>query len=119
MYSIVQVIYGTYVPHNSHIQSEIPRLLDEDGRECCPDGWMDDEEPFTTHYHGGSEYPPCWVGVTLCEFDEATDAIKVSDLRLTPTDEQRYQTQQLMDQLPQSIRDILPPVDVYFVFCSS
>lgn len=118
-YSIVKVIHGTYLPADDDIRDEVCRLMDEHTGEDWGEGWMDDESIFTYEYHGNASHAPIWVGVGLDTFDEAQDAMNINKLTLTPTEEQLAVASERLERLPQAVRNMLPPVGVYFVFCSS
>jgi len=65
-------------------------------------------------------WTPCWVGVELDQFDEARDSLNVrEELKLEPTEEQKAEFERLISQVPDPVRELLPPVGVHFVFCSS
>jgi len=109
-YCIVDVIYGIH--RNDAVNEAIRALDDEDDEDGEQFGF---ENLYTS---GGGQAGYC--GVKLCEFDEVTDyALKVGDLNLSPTAEQKAEAEKMIASLPESIRRVAPPADVYLVFGSS
>ncbi len=105
-YCIVNVIYG--VPLNKEAYDEFENL------------GIDTEEVCTLLYSGGAEVEPGFCGVELDEFDEATDmALQVSKLKMTPTPAQIKNAHAKIAKLPPTVRALLQPTDVYFIFSTS
>jgi hypothetical protein len=118
MYTIAEVIYG--VPLTEKVYNKI-----ED----------DFEEYFETSYSGSSKYPVGFVGVSLGSIDEcdasnridltngqiynSTDATKAKSFSIIPTDEQKAEVQNKIDQLPDEIKELLPPIGIYFLWSTS
>ena len=61
---------------------------------------------------------PGYCGVKLAELVEGAN-IRVSNLLFVPSDEQFAEAQARVDALPEAIRMVAPPVDVYVVWSTS
>lgn len=106
-YSMVSIVYGTY------IDDKVARAIDALG--------LDPEDcGFTELYDdGGYDHPIGFCGVELGEFDECQLALQVSSLNLLPTSAQGTEAQNALAQLDPSILKVVPKLDVYLVFHSS
>lgn len=103
MYSIQNVIVGTPVT------KEVIEALTSLGMNLRDAGY---EEV----YNGGDpSFSWGYCGVLLDEFDEATDFTQVSHLKLAPTREQMDKAKEMWEALPVTVKEIAPPLDVYFV----
>jgi hypothetical protein len=141
MYDIGNVILGTHLPWSKEdyikiamaYVAEDPTCLLDDG-ESADDvmaaaergelDWLDlfADDGWQQEYHGGGDSPVAWIGVKLGEFDvtdhisykriiEMIASAKADNLVASATN--RYMA------LPKSVRDLLPPLDVYIVWSSS
>ena len=109
MYSITSVVYG--IPVNSALSRYLLENYDDPEYEI--DG-------FTELYHGGIAGRMCgFIGAELSTWDETEDLVRVSGLRMQPTDEERQKVDNMIAALPQGLRDVAADPDVYLVFSSS
>lgn len=104
MYSQTEVVFG--VP----LTEEIATLFDYDELET---------HGFILLYHGGSETPPGYCGVSLCRFDECELYTRVGDLIMCPNATQLDEANKAIDALPPAIKELLPRTSLYFIHYSS
>lgn len=99
-YAIFGVMYG--IPLTSEDNQDITDI-----REL-----MNELEPpgFESYYSGNADVEPCAFGVNLCDFDECVDHIKVSDLKLVPTQEQIDEYNGYVENLKQYLEDSDPDI---------
>ncbi len=120
MYSIITIIYGTYLPDDHALQGRVGKLLDEDrndGDEWGVENFEDDI--WTQMYHGSSEGECAYIGVKLDEFQVTSGGQSLESLGLHPNATEVDEAEALVNQLPQSVRDLLPSVGVHFFFSTS
>ena len=89
-YAIGEIVYGTNLksPWGEDIMTADQRMAI---------GAAIEQDLIHTAYSGSGEVP-CWVGPLLSNIDECND-VEISTLVLTPTDEQRKQFAQEVDEL--------------------
>jgi hypothetical protein len=108
MYSIVHVIYGTYI--NKEVQEAVDKLQVEA-----------EDAGFETLYHGGGvDHEVGFCGVELDCYDECTEtALPVAGIKFTPTAAQIAEAQKAFKSLDPSIQKVAPKLDTYLVFATS
>lgn len=75
-------------------------------------------DAFESRYSGSTKITPGWCGVLLGAIDEGGN-VRVSELKLTPTAEQKAAAEAKFALLPKRIRNLCPPMDTYIVWGSS
>lgn len=105
MYTIGNIIYG--VPLTRKLASEIDRLL------------LDPEEVGLTMLYRGSGDNTGYCGVKLDRFDECSDVLKISDLNVKPTPEQKKEALEKIFNLPKELTEFLEMTDTYIVWSNS
>lgn len=88
--------------------------------------WLDHhEDVWTREYHGGADELVAWCGIQLGELDETnhfpfSDLMKFPELLAGPEGSELIaQARAKYDQIPQEIRNMLPPFGIYVVWSSS
>ena len=142
MYMIGNVVLGTYLPQDDQkvrdvmeayaadpdflklVEEYNPGVTHDDLKVDAENGeleiWDFVDDVWTKLYHGAARHPIAYVGVELGTFDEASDHFPLSDLTgMVPSAQQRLKARKAYDSLPQGVRDVLPPFDVYIVWSSS
>jgi|2_EtaG_2_1085320.scaffolds.fasta_scaffold89672_2 hypothetical protein len=113
MYVIGNVVYGIPL-----LEGDSSRMQELDiGEEELEDaGWE-------IMYHGSWPWTVAYLGIRLGRFDEAGDHFRLSELHVTPTDDQKEQFLKLFghtcDVLPREFIDNLSGPDVWVVWSSS
>lgn len=117
MYSIARVIYG--VPLTGKVVDII-----EDGAE----------DYFTMLYSGSADYTPGFIGIVLGEINECHGANKLDlekgtltegidgknkTFSIVPSEKQKEEVKSMIEKLPQELKNIIEPIDVYFIWCTS
>jgi len=105
-YSMVSVVIGTYI--NQAVNDELESM-----------GIEAEDAGFEVLYSGGANIQPGYCGVEIYSFDECTDALKVSDIKLHPNSNQMAEATKLFNALDPKVKAVAPPLDVYFVFHTS
>lgn len=72
---------------------------------------------FVQMYSGSDESTP-YLGVDLYDMDECGD-VRVSDMKLTPTPEQKAEAERKIAELPEPIRAAAGSPDVWIIWSSS
>lgn len=124
MYAIGNVIYGTPLNEQVARLGADVRTAGEDDplfeHLSTNDGWGGNGifEGFQTRYHGAVDTVG-FFGVELGTFDECGD-FPLSDLtKLTPTDQQKAQVEAEFAKLPEEVRTLCRPLNVYVVWSTS
>jgi len=121
MYSIGNVIYGVPITPELDRAMRIMIARDEDESPELLDLLPEDYEGlgFETCYHGSAPQIVGWIGVQVGNFNVCQD-IRVSDFADVPlTDDEIKQTNDLISNLPEEIRNVLQPIDIYVVWSTS
>lgn len=105
-YAIGYIVYGFPVTEELNNAYE---EMDEDWTEL---------DAFEHRYSGSASIRPGWCGVLLCTIDECNDVL-VSNLKLTPTAEQKTKAEAKFALLPKNIQAMCPPMDTYIIWGSS
>lgn len=117
MYAIVDVIYG--IP----LTKEINNLINKWETDPNCDKWEEDEVGrmcgFEIIYSGNRNEPPGFCGVRLDQFDESDGYNSLINLKLEPTNDQKTETLELINNLDREIKDIIPPLGVYLIWSTS
>lgn len=112
--AVVTAIYG--VPINQAIHNKMLEMEED------PDsGWFEDKNGtcgFTTLYSGHAMRTVGYCGVKLDGFNEFKD-VRVSKLKLEPTDKQKKEAQERIDALPEAFDDLVGDPDVFFVMSTT
>ena len=109
MYSIGHVIFG--IPKTQAISEKISEW--EADEEC--EKWYEDNGGccgFETMYSGSAEHEPGFCGVELETFDECCDFLRVREMKLEPTEEQKQEALEKIGKLEPELREIGPDPDV-------
>lgn len=72
---------------------------------------------FTVAYHGYADQP-IWCGVRLDAADDGND-VRLSEIRLVPTEEERAEALSLIEDLPEEIRDLAGEPEVWMIWSGS
>jgi len=116
-YAIGHIIYG--VPYSDAINNYLNSSEDLDESEDLEsEDYFDPEEYFEFTYSGSSDIMPGWCGVLLDTIDEC-GTLAVSDIKLTPTESDKIKAKDKIDKLPEDLKALLDPVDVYIVWGTS
>jgi hypothetical protein len=140
MYTVGNVILGTHLPWSAEDSAKVAMAYVADDPTCIQDEgeskehlmqmaacgeleWLElfaDRDGWNEEYHGGASTAVAWVGVKLGEFD-VTDHVAYKSMAamiVGAKDRIAEATQKYM-MLPKTVRDVLPPLDVYIVWSSS
>ena len=116
-YCIITVIYGVPLTEEAIEIIKGPpeeRESDDDDVSYCAEILG-----FTIQYSGNTSQVPGYCGVELCTFDECTDGIPLSALKLKPNKEQRAQASLLIRKIPWAIKQACGRTGVYLIPSSS
>lgn len=145
MYSIGNIILGTYLPWSDEAYYKLqqayiaddPVAFVQEGEtieELMETAGHDDIELFDAlegigkgewnkEYHGSGDSPVAWLGVRVGEIDD-TDHFSLHDI--APSNFIGPGKQEVWDkaiaaynELPQTVKDVLPPFGIYVVWSSS
>lgn len=119
MYSIGNIIIGTYLPEDRDIQLQISGIYCrelglDDGDEV---DWVD-LDPWHTEYHGAAPWQVAWCGVRVRGIDVCGN-FPLSDIMDLPSPKQREDARREYERLPAAVRELCPPFGVYVVWSTS
>ena len=119
MYTIGNIIVG--IPITDAIMNVVENSDDEEVQHCISNGFGNGMSE--TFYHGSSPYMPGFCGVKLgsfsCVMDLPIKLPMIGDVRFVPTDTEEQQARDLIDELPDEIKKVMPPFGVYIVWSTS
>ncbi len=121
MYTIGNVILGTYLTRHEEVEPIYARELYADEADDWDVGSLDwsDVDPWETMYHGSASDVIAFAGVCVHEFDECEN-FPLADLAdIQPSPEQRAQARERYERIPEAVRVMLPPFGLYVVWSSS
>ena len=104
MYLIGNIIYGVPLPQ---------KVFDKLGWEKC------EEMGFELLYFGSTNVDPGFCGIHLGKFEEPEGDFPLSKITFSPTDEQKTEAETMIDSLPDEVKKMLDPIDVYIVWSTS
>jgi len=141
MYDIGNVIIGTHLPWSKEdyikigmaYVAEDPTSLQDEGEskedvmaaaESGELDWLDlfADDGWNQEYCGGADSPVAWVGVKVGEFDTTDHVSYKRIIEMLATAKAGTAVTEAAKKymlLPKSVRDLLPPLDVYIVWSSS
>lgn len=122
-YAIGTLIYGTYITQElSDLAREATDLGHEEGHPLyeylAEDGYV--FEGFEALYHSSGEYTPGYLGKELFDFDECVCAMNLAELMgHSVSEEEKRSIEKAVQELPEEIRKLCPPIDYWIVWSSS
>lgn len=115
-YVIGNIVYGC--PINDALSTLIEQVEMDEAHPLSE--YYDDDYPlgFETYYSGHAYGTVGAFGVSLGRINECSN-VRVGDLTLEPTEEQKADVEKRFAELPKAVRDLCDPLDTYIVWSTS
>lgn len=105
MYAIGNIIYG--IPYSEKVLEFFEN-----------NDLLDPEEYFEFVYSGSGDIPAGWCGIVLDRINECSN-IRFKDLKSQPSEQDVQKALSKIDNLPEEIKNLSDPPDVYIVWSTS